>query len=322
METVELRPLSLGELLDRTFTLYRRHFWLFVGIMAVPSSFTIPVNVLFISMQGSLAPSGPPSPAQIASIFGGAFVFLIIFYMAYAVAMGAAAYAISQSYLGQTATVRGSYRKVSEKFWRLIGLTINVMLRIFGILLLIGAVVGGVAVSLITGVTTLAPMSGTRIALAIVLILVILAAYVGALVLMVYLAIRYSVSIPVLMLENRAVLDSIRRSIQLTAGRRWQIFVAFLLAGIIGYVGIIIFQVPFLIPIMISMMHNNRMPSGLAFLYGVSGAVGGSITGPISMIVLVLCYYDARIRKEAFDLQFMMSALDKPATAEGTISPA
>ena len=120
--------------------------------------------------------------------------------------------------------MRGSYRKVSEKFWRLIGLTINVMLRIFGILLLIGAVVGGVAVSLITGVTTLAPMSGTRIALAIVLILVILAAYVGALVLMVYLAIRYSVSIPVLMLENRAVLDSIRRSIQLTAGRRWQIF--------------------------------------------------------------------------------------------------
>ena len=53
METVELRPLSLGELLDRTFTLYRRHFWLFVGIMAVPSSFTIPVNVLFISIQAA-----------------------------------------------------------------------------------------------------------------------------------------------------------------------------------------------------------------------------------------------------------------------------
>jgi hypothetical protein len=40
------------------------------------------------------------------------------------------------------------------------------------------------------------------------------------------------------------------------------------------------------------------------------------------MIVLVLCYYDARIRREAFDLQFMMSALEKPAAAAGTESPA
>jgi hypothetical protein len=31
MATLDLRPLSLGELLDRTFFLYRRHFLLFVG---------------------------------------------------------------------------------------------------------------------------------------------------------------------------------------------------------------------------------------------------------------------------------------------------
>ena len=29
----ELRPLGLGELIDRTFTLYRNHFWLFCGVM-------------------------------------------------------------------------------------------------------------------------------------------------------------------------------------------------------------------------------------------------------------------------------------------------
>jgi hypothetical protein len=34
--TTELRALSLGELLDRTFSYYRQHFWLFVGIMALP----------------------------------------------------------------------------------------------------------------------------------------------------------------------------------------------------------------------------------------------------------------------------------------------
>ena len=36
-----LRPLSVGELLDRTFTYYRRRFVLFVGIAAIPSLITL-----------------------------------------------------------------------------------------------------------------------------------------------------------------------------------------------------------------------------------------------------------------------------------------
>jgi hypothetical protein len=34
--TTALRPLSTGELLDRTFSLYRSHFGLFVGLFALP----------------------------------------------------------------------------------------------------------------------------------------------------------------------------------------------------------------------------------------------------------------------------------------------
>ena len=40
------------------------------------------------------------------------------------------------------------------------------------------------------------------------------------------------------------------------------------------------------------------------------------------MIVTVLLYYDTRIRKEAFDLQHMMSSLERPGPAAGTVSPA
>jgi hypothetical protein len=36
----------------------------------------------------------------------------------------------------------------------------------------------------------------------------------------------------------------------------------------------------------------------------------------------VLCYYDTRVRKEAFDLQFMMSALDQQVPSRGSVSPA
>ena len=41
----DLRPLSLGELLDRVFTLYRNHFALFVGVMAIPAAVQIPTNL-------------------------------------------------------------------------------------------------------------------------------------------------------------------------------------------------------------------------------------------------------------------------------------
>jgi hypothetical protein len=41
MAKLGLRPLSLGELLDRTFALYRQHFALFVGITALPQLLTL-----------------------------------------------------------------------------------------------------------------------------------------------------------------------------------------------------------------------------------------------------------------------------------------
>jgi hypothetical protein len=37
--------------------------------------------------------------------------------------------------------------------------------------------------------------------------------------------------------------------------------------------------------------------------------------GPIGTIAFSLVYYDQRVRKEAFDLQLMMSTLDSPTLA-------
>ena len=45
MATLDLRPLSLGELLDRTFFLYRRHFVLFAGSSAIPYSIFLVINL-------------------------------------------------------------------------------------------------------------------------------------------------------------------------------------------------------------------------------------------------------------------------------------
>src|SRR6202166_4062535 len=97
--------------------------------------------------------------------------------------------------------------------------------------------------------------------------------------------------------------------------------VAIFLCSIIAYVGAILFQGPFFMTLMFS-ARSGHVPEWLAYASAMSGAVGGAITGPVLLIALVLCYYDTRIRKEAFDLQFMMSSLDRPAPAPGAGSPA
>ncbi len=326
METAELRPLSLGELLDRTFTLYRNHFWVFVGIMAIPASIGIPANYLILHFEsGTLFRAGPPtvpSPGLILGFLAGYFAFFVLGVVVYSVAVAAVTHAVSEAYLGRKATVRDSYRSIRGKFWRLIGVVLNLMLRITGILFLVGIVAGGLVVGIGAAITLIPGFAGGQAAVAVLVGLFVLVLYAAALVAMIYLALRYSVSIPALMLENLGILATVRRSVQLTRGRRGQIFISFLLAAIISYVGLIVFQLPFFIPMMITMGRGHGLPNWLALMTAVSGAVGGSITGPILMIVLVLSYYDTRIRKEAFDLQFMMASLDRPSPAAGTVPSA
>jgi hypothetical protein len=329
VDAAELRPLSLGELLDRTFTLYRNHFWVFVGIMAIPASLGIPANYLLLHFEGSTlfaqGPTTQPSPALIFAFLGGYFLFMVLATLVYSVAVAAVTHAVSETYLGRKSTVRDSYRSIRGKFWRLMGVVANIMLRVAGIMTLTGMVIGTALIG-VGAIISVAGAAGggasAQAAAAVAIGLLILVLYVAALVAIVYLALRYAVSIPALMLEDLRILAAIRRSVQLTRGRRGQIFVASLLAAIISYVGLIVFQMPFFIPMMIDMTRGQALPNWLALMTAISGAIGSSITGPIFMIVLVLCYYDTRIRKEAFDLQFMMASLNRPAPGVGTVPSA
>jgi len=322
VETAELRPLSLGELLDRTFTLYRNHFWVFVGIMAIPASFGIPVSYISLAFQGNSVSAGKPTftpaPGLILGYIAGFFAFAILLMLVHSIALAAVTHAVSEAYLGRRSTVRDSYRSIHGKFWRLMGVILNVALRLFGLLVVVFAVIAGVGAVLIGA---LAVARGQAVVAAATVLLVLLL-YILGLAAFVYLALRYAVSIPALMIENLGVFATVRRSVQLTRGRRGQIFIAFLLAAIIGYVGFIVFQAPFTIATLIALFRNHHLPTWLALLASISGAVGGTVTGSISMIVLVLCYYDTRIRKEAFDLQFMMASLDRPSPATGTVPSA
>jgi hypothetical protein len=332
VETAELRPLSLGELLDRTFTLYRRHFWVFVGIVAIPAALGVPVNYFIArSYVGTFTdPSKLASGSSPLGVFwrliGILAVVGIVSVILYAIVAAAVTFAVSETYLGRTSTVAAAYKSALGKVWRLLGVAVNVLLRLFGIAIAVSIVVGGVGVLLIAGAT--AAVSGAvaaaRPAAVVFVVLMVVALYAVIIVAMVYLALRYAVAIPVLMLEDLGVLASIRRSVQLTKGRRGQVFIALLLAAVISAVGSLVFYAPFYVASLVAISRSHALPAWLSLMSSVSSAVGRSLTGPIFLIVIVLCYYDTRIRKEAFDLQFMMASLDRPmpAPAAGTVPKA
>jgi len=310
MGTYELRPLSLGELLDRAFALYRRNFWLFAGIMIVPACLLAPVQVAYLRSTGLPIPWKPMSSPQPNMSFS--FVFIFANWILYAVAQSATTYAVADAYLGRAATVRGSYGRIRGHFWRIMGITLNVGLRVFGLmfLLVLGAAAGAGALIAVTRGAISSMVAGL---LALVLVLVAFALAIA-------FSMRYALSLPAALIEEIKGSASIRRSVLLSDGRRGQIFLAVLLGILLVYATVLLFQGPFYAAVAIAQI-KGHLPFWIALAMSVSSAIGGAIAGPLMMIILVIFYYDVRIRKEAFDLQQMMASLPESNPA-ASASPA
>jgi hypothetical protein len=309
MSGFELRPLSLGELLDRAFFLYRRNFWLFAGIMAIPACVVMPMQFFLLRSRGVPFPWNKPSPQSQATAY--TFGFLFVYWIIYAVAQAATTYAVAGAYLGRLSTIREAYGKIHGRFWRLIGVTLNVGIRVFGLMLLV-SLVGAVGVLLMVGITSATVTPGGNI-----IVLATSGILIGGVAFTLWFSLRYTVSVPAVLLEDISGSAAIRRSVQLSRGRRGQIFVAILLGIVVLYAMAFLFQGPFYAGIAV-MGIKGQLPNWLIVGMSVSSAIGGAIAGPLLMIILVLCYYDLRIRKEGFDLQHMMTSLPESGPAGST----
>src|SRR5439155_7830721 len=150
---LDLRPLTLAELLDRSFSLYRHHFWLFVGIMAVPSVFGLAggvlLQVLNAGMTGFASSTKPPTSEQLLTMFVpfviGLVLFSLLYGLTYMFALGATTVAVSDLYLGRDTTLGTAYASTRRHILRLLLLMLWTMLRIGGVL------VGGMTIVVVGG---------------------------------------------------------------------------------------------------------------------------------------------------------------------------
>jgi hypothetical protein len=116
----------------------------------------------------------------------------------------------------------------------------------------------------------------------------------------------WAVAIPALILEGGGAFHALRRSQRLVSSRYLAtmglVATAWLLSSILNY-GISLGA-------NLLVLHGTSRTSAL-LAQGTASALVLSVTEPVIAAALVVCYFDLRIRSEAFDVQLMMQRNDQ-----------
>jgi hypothetical protein len=321
---VELRPLSLGELLDSSFTYYRERFWTFVGIMAPTEALAIVCTLALQAVRsgsGITATSGPGGarllPVQAFSWLGAILIVWLISALAHAVALAASSTAMSKVHLGEPVTIAGAYRSLRESIGPLAALLLLFVLIVLGaymILMLSVAIAVAVSGALIQAARLPRGTAGLVVAVS------MLVGMVGGSVLALRWCLRYTLAVPALVLERLRPGQALGRSSRLAKGDLGRIFLALGLMYLIALVVSLVFELPFWVTGSLMGYKFSGYPFWLTAPLTLAGGVGATVGYPVVMIALPLLYYDARVRKEGFDLQVMISSLDASPTGGGVVA--
>lgn len=295
---VRLTPLSTGQILDRIFALYRSRFTLFAGLAVFPAAVSLVVGLLrigaLLATHTPLMTAGTPSfTAGYLINMGIGAVGGLISFCVYGLSIAATNWCISKIYLGEPATMKAGFDFSFRHWFRYIVMGIvqawfAMWMPSLVLALVVGAVAALVAVHAMAGFA-----SGALLVLAVI----------GYIVWLVINFIRVSLAIPACVIEELPLRASIRRSRKLLVSRKVRIF---LLGLFLGALYMVFFAI--LTPaavILLKMGPNGFLIYMLAtllltFLFGV-------LVTPIGAIGLCLFYFDERVRREGFDIEYLMS---------------
>jgi hypothetical protein len=272
VKSLDLRPLSVGEILDRTFTLFRGNFLLFLGICAIPQILLLIVNLgqVFITVpvkQGKTAAIAQMSAGMgIAAVILGLLV-LVVWLIVHLFAQGATVIAVSELYLGRTITISDSFRRMRGEAGNL-----------FGVIMLNGLATG--------------------------------AAFILLVIPGIYVMCRLAVCIPAALIENLGPRSSLERSFELTKDNAGRAFLIILLYFALSFAAGALFAAPFQFMMFLSAAksHPETLRMWMA-LTQIGSTIATTLVTPVLTIASAILYYDLRVRKEAFDLQMMMNPL-------------
>ena len=291
-----LRPLSLGEILDRSFAVYRANFWLFVGIAALSSVVQLVANAVLLVIYKGFIPR-PKTPFDLSYLVSGreigGVIGTLLFFLAAAVTQAATVWALSEVYLGRRTTIGDSIRAVVGRWLRFVGIALWQAWSVLWLPLVLvvpaallmrkaqvgmaGAFTGGVLIFL--GLT-------------------------GGLVFGVIAFLRNSLAVQAAVVEELKVRKAMRRSKVLAAGAKGRIFVVYLIAWcLLIVVGMV--EMPLAMIVGFGALKGERHVL-LQVVILLVNFIAHSMVTPVLMIGLSLVYFDQRVRQDGLDLLLML----------------
>lgn len=288
---MELKPMGIGELLDHTFTLFRRAWkpLLLLGLISIIPSFLITalLNTLVTVNKGSLLQNLLETAVREAqfgnptTIISAVAIYLLLFVVLLFLSplwVGSFISAAHQVVLGETPTLGSAFRAATSRYWALLGTNI-----LLGLLYLVAF-----PILVIGGLVILSPIT-----------------LIGG-----YLALTtfFAFCNQVIIIER---VDggpaAMKRSWGLVKTRFWPILGTKLLFMIMlmvvgGILGLFL-QTP--AQLLQTLVLQNEIG---ALLMSITQNLPQIFAAPLSALALTMIYYDARIRAEGLDLQMQLES--------------
>jgi hypothetical protein len=307
-----LRPLTLAEILDRTAQLYRRNFWVFAGVGALPVGVMVAIAMVggFGAGVVAVVAKGAAPPGAAVGLGAGVLVLMAVVGLAAYIAAGVFSLAgLTQAavsaHRGERPTIRAALRSVGPGFWRYLWLLI--LQCVFA-----GLIPGAIAAAVAMPLFYLVARGGEGIAAGAALGLVAFVVIAAAVGVMIWLALSYSMGLVACVVEQKTAWESLQRSWKLSRGSRGRIFVLFLLVAALAMVLSMIAYIPFLIIVGVTAVAGKGAQNAAAALIAAELVnflmqfVVQTLLAPVSWIALALFYFDQRIRTEGYDIEWMM----------------
>jgi hypothetical protein len=277
---LRLRPLEIGDLLDETFRMYRRHFFLFAGLsvlLSIPSA-GLSGFFSYAVLNGLLQQTNPgQAPNLNVSLLGSTLVAAVVVLLITLVLLpffyGAVTFAACESALGRPVTAAGVLSGVLRHYFQLLGywLLMGLMLILFCVLPL-----------------------------------------------WIWIWVSWVAVMPIMFIENAGLGAAMGRSRRLVEGRWWRTFLVVFLIFIIVYA--VRFALGAFIALGQGLLQLVVSPLVVVWISGATSVIVDSLVNPIFQIAIVLIYFDLRVRREALDLFQLAQGLPSSPPLPGAAS--
>ena len=305
MAEFALRPLSLGELLDRAFTIFRQRFgtilMILVTCLIIPSMMVLNNIKRFMDLaQRSAVGGSPEEQAQLMfTMFGKILWIAVVFGVAILVARAALGWVTHKALLGEDVDALTAMGQGLKLFFPLLGLQLveTAIIIITEIVLYIPMAVLGI------GAVAANPQPGAALGLGMIVFMIV---YFVAIL---YLFAALFVTNSTLLAEtDTGVFKALERSWTLTKDRRGPIVGAMLLLYLL--VWIVMIGVSVAVGVGVGMAGRGPEAVG-GTMVGVFGGMllFGLLVAGYYFVLQMVTYYDLRVRKEGLDLELASAAM-------------